>query len=63
MTVFQNKCLCAFRDLKRKQGLEATIVVLNGLDGVLVERDFYSLAAIMDPINRLLLSPRAKRGS
>jgi ribosomal protein L19 len=62
MTTFQNKCLCAFRDIKLKQGFNATIVVRNNIAGVLVEKDlFYTLAAIMDPINRLINSPRPSK--
>ena len=60
MNAFQNKCLCAFRDMKIKQGKAATIIVRNNTLCVLVGDDeLYTLAVIMDPINRLLYSPKA----
>lgn len=62
MTVLQNKVLCIFRDLKIKQGNPtARIVCHNGVDGVLIgTAEFYTLAAIMDPVNRLYNTPRPK---
>lgn len=59
MTVFQNKVLCAFRDMKIKQGNpSAQIITRGGVTGVLIGvAEFYPLAAIMDPINRLVNRP------
>ena len=61
LTSFQLKCLHAFWDLKLKQGKLARIdyhgqvgVTVNNPNGA---KEFYSLNAIMDPINRLVLAP------
>lgn len=59
---FQAKCLKAFFDLKSKDTNVVRIAIIYTTPGIAVElksgdKVFYTLAAIMDPVERLLLSP------
>lgn len=63
MNNFQAKCLKAFFDLKSKDANVVRIAIIyTKTPGIAVElksgdKVFYTLAAIMDPVERLLLSP------
>jgi hypothetical protein len=59
-TAFQDKCLYAFRNMKQRAGHTAIIINRNGVVGCLVNgRDWYSINAIMDPVNRYIEASRS----
>lgn len=66
MNNFQTKCVTAFFDLKSKDPKVTRIAIINlpkpGVAVELVNGDkvFYTMAAIMDPIERLLLAPKSR---